>query len=528
MTIYQVFKPDWRRFIMFGLITIYFLVVNSSGFYMGGEEGIDKRSADITVIGYPYAYLKTSDTQGTHFYYRNFFKNLVIAYFAACLLIVFLSYSKAIFWGRDYKAKTLYISIAINSFIAVLVLLKVYGGDYLTEAALKEDKQSMELLLTFGVNPDSLNSEGKLSPLIVAAQKNNVPMAKMLLQNGANLEQRNLDGNTALHEAVKANAYAMVEYLIKKKASVNARNYKKSLPIHLVHNYKMAKLLVRNKSNLTFRNDDGYPPIFFAPDEKTLHLYRRNGASLDMSAEDGRTLMDVTNNPSIISYLVSQGAAVNRRNRKGDTPLHKLMRHKQRKSREVKRLIRTLVKKGASVDIRDSHGYSALHYAIKNCDISFGQLFLNKSNEAKRQLARKKLSGQLNRMAIRYSWCWDKIKLSYKAPSQKKIKKASQVSTVSDKSKGPKKGLRSNAAAHGKKPLTIHNTATLRGKKGGSTTTDAKADQTSVKPANKVSQQSTNNAAIKNQVNGKSEKSKQNKLPEVIDLNASQREAVSK
>jgi len=460
MKLFQYFKPNLTRVIVFIIIAIYFSAVKSVGFYQENNAQNNLKSTGmITVIGYPYAYFKTSKTGTSSFSIRKVSKNLVFYYLLTCILLAFLNFTQHIFLNTTKQSKIFYSSILINSVIGVAVLLKVFGGDLLTDAALKSNKKSMELLLSLGVDPNSLTSNGKLTPLMVAAKKNNSLMAQLLLEpkNAADADLRNLTGSTPLHEAVKSNSIAVVKVLLASGADVNSRDFSKSLPIHYVKKYEMAQLLVSNKANLTFRNKKGFPPIFFAPDEKTLNLFKRNGARLNVSIQDGSTLLDITKNPSIIRYLINNGAPINSRNSEGDTPLHKLMKYQSKKNRKARSLIKTLVKRGANVDLRDKHGFSALHYAIKKCDIKTGRLFINSSREAKKQM-RKKLRGKLKQMAIRNPACWDKIQLGYvkpkliniPKPSSEKLKtptihKKPPIKTLSPKPMGQTSAPKSNS-----------------------------------------------------------------------------------
>jgi len=419
MKFYHLLKPNTARVILFIALAAYFLSVKSVGFYTNQNESTLKTISTTTIVGYPYTYFKTAPQGNTYFSARNTGKNIVFYYLLSCLLIAFFQFTLSIYRNNNSRHKVFYTSILLNTVLGIALLLNVFGGDWLTDAAVKGDKKSMEFLITLGIDPNSMSSNGKLTALIVAAQKNNPQIAKLLIDAGVDLNTRNILGKTPLHEAVNANSTEIVSILLAGGADVNSRDYTKSLPIHYIKKYEIAKILVKNNANIIFRNNKGYPPIFFAPDEKTLNLFRRNGARLNVSIQDGSTLLDITNNPSIIKYLINQGAPINSRNAQGDTPLHKLIKYQKKKNKAAKLLIKILVKRGANVDGRDRRGYSALHYTIKKCDISTGRFLVNYSSEAKAQLKRKKLKGKLKKLAIRNPACWDKIQLGYKASTPK-------------------------------------------------------------------------------------------------------------
>lgn len=64
----------------------------------------------------------------------------------------------------------------------------------------------------------------KSSPLVVASMLGKVEMVRSLVNNGASIDSSNSLGDTSLLEACFEGNYAVVEFLVQKRASVNKAN----------------------------------------------------------------------------------------------------------------------------------------------------------------------------------------------------------------------------------------------------------------------------------------------------------------
>ena len=72
------------------------------------------------------------------------------------------------------------------------------------------------------------------TPLHVAARVDHVEMAKLLLAHGANVNEKDTQGKTPLFAAARKGSREMVELLVAHGADINARNNDGWTPLHLV------------------------------------------------------------------------------------------------------------------------------------------------------------------------------------------------------------------------------------------------------------------------------------------------------
>ncbi len=98
------------------------------------------------------------------------------------------------------------------------------GGAALRQALLFEDDDMTDLLLKAGASANLVGGEEGERPLHLAAQEGFVHGARALLHHGADIEARNIDGETPLLVAVRMRRYDVVALLIERGAEVASRD----------------------------------------------------------------------------------------------------------------------------------------------------------------------------------------------------------------------------------------------------------------------------------------------------------------
>jgi len=120
----------------------------------------------------------------------------------------------------------------------------VVHGD-LFDAAKAGDTATIQGLLDQGANANSTNKQGE-TPLHAAASADQSQVAMLLIQKGANVNSTTIGGWTPLHTAARFGATKVVTLLISKGANVSAVNADGRTPEALasaVNNVRMASLL---------------------------------------------------------------------------------------------------------------------------------------------------------------------------------------------------------------------------------------------------------------------------------------------
>lgn len=91
--------------------------------------------------------------------------------------------------------------------------------------------------------------------------KGNERIAKLLIENGANVNGKTIDGKTPIQKATEKNRDKIVSLLIRHGANVNAvYNSQNRTALHLAsrNNYdKIVDLLIKNRASINYQNKFG-------------------------------------------------------------------------------------------------------------------------------------------------------------------------------------------------------------------------------------------------------------------------------
>lgn len=118
----------------------------------------------------------------------------------------------------------------------------------------------------------SLNSYMKtptayITTLNLAVANDRPDIAKSLLENGADVNERNASGFTPLHLAITKNNPDMVSLLVENGANVNEEQRYGDTPLHLANRKKpeISKLLLAKGADMTSTNRFGDTPLDINP-----------------------------------------------------------------------------------------------------------------------------------------------------------------------------------------------------------------------------------------------------------------------
>ncbi|CAL1537868.1 unnamed protein product [Lymnaea stagnalis] len=162
-------------------------------------------------------------------------------------------------------------------------------------------QEIMSILLKYGSNINSSNDDGRTALMVGSEIEGTLGILKLLVDNGADINLRDTDGNAALHRAVHSGRTENVKLLLESGADVNLRDAIGSTPLH----YAMESCGA----------------------SESLNILLEHGADVNAQDNQGNTPLMILSNicffstENVIRTLVKAGSSVNQRNKSGMTVL---------------------------------------------------------------------------------------------------------------------------------------------------------------------------------------------------------------
>lgn len=241
------------------------------------------------------------------------------------------------------KTKTSTITMPLLSIPNELLLLI---AQYLNPKDLNsfiQTNRHLSFLLANMLHRLAVQDKIGLAALLWAASKGHEPLVRLVLEQGARVDERDGEGHTALHRAASEGHENIVRLLLEKGADLYARTNDESTVLHWAVSSRsdtVARLVLMSglRAEINFQSFEG------ADDS---HLYR--GTALHWAAIGGYEAM--------AKILLEEGADTSLRDNTGKTALiwaadfgHEAV-------------CRVLLEKGADIDARDEYGFTALDRA---------------------------------------------------------------------------------------------------------------------------------------------------------------------
>jgi ankyrin repeat protein len=274
-----------------------------------------------------------------------------------------------------------------------------HGHTPLHAASHNGDPSIVALLLQHGADVNAVGEDGR-QPLTVAtvphthfrcarshvrtgSRPNFLETLRILLRHGAEIEAKEANGRTALHEAVKAGHCDAVDLLASHGADVNTEEVRGHRPLHTVSLYngklEMAKLLVRLGSDVAALSHDGRNPLWMsrsARDKRELtEFLLAQGAKFVKDKIGNTPLHDAVGLrcAAVAELMLDHGADINASNKESVTPIHR--------AAEVDRddkTVKLLIERGADVSVENCRGETALGIGIMIQPLEVIELLLKK------------------------------------------------------------------------------------------------------------------------------------------------------
>lgn len=209
--------------------------------------------------------------------------------------------------------------------------------------------------------------ERKTAPLFDAIRSGQYDLFQRLLNEEADINAQDADGDTALHVAIRSGAHEAISDLLNRGSDVNVKNSKGETPFQLALSRRyhvITKLLECGAEDVTGVNADGETALHVLCDYSVRVIRGFLEKGVDANAQDGRgdTVLHLVarrrrDAAHVIELLMEFGARVRLVNMEGRNVLHEAA------SNNSVKLVAFLREKGCSVGDMDYEGNTALHLA---------------------------------------------------------------------------------------------------------------------------------------------------------------------
>lgn len=294
---------------------------------------------------------------------------------------------------KKADGKKLLFAVEMSKFVKVKLLLdrksivnyiSEDGESALSLALSYNNIEMINLLLKYKPGLDNYKFESKIEPLIwMAIKKRNYKILELLINNGANINLRNLDGETILHSLVKLEKDQLVEKVLKKHINISIKdnNGTTALEIAVTNKDKsLIELINRHKNLVSLKKEEklekistlseeidswGDTKLMNAIDDKNFKKIKHllmNGADINFSSMKGRTPLIraiFSKNIEILKLILSYNPIVNSNTKPHlSEPIWVAMDFTEYK------MVEMLIDAGAEVNVRNHLGNTILHTAV--------------------------------------------------------------------------------------------------------------------------------------------------------------------
>ena len=204
---------------------------------------------------------------------------------------------------------------AENTAIASETIAPSRDGDLLIWAIENNDEAKVEELLSKKINPNSRGFKNKyMSPLKLAASKNNKNIVDSLIKHGANVREKGV-------VSFSLGSLEVLKLLIAHGADVNDNNFNWSSPIHNAISLELlesADFLIKNGANINDQNNlSKRTPLQNAAQygkESSVKWLLEHGANVNLTDSSGQSVITIgasyKANARILKMLMDYGATL--------------------------------------------------------------------------------------------------------------------------------------------------------------------------------------------------------------------------
>ncbi|XP_044178516.1 transient receptor potential cation channel subfamily A member 1 homolog [Acropora millepora] len=214
-----------------------------------------------------------------------------------------------------------------------------YGSTPLHCAVTCSDGKVVKALLDAGADLRA-KDHVKRTPIHLACIEGNIDVMQVLLEHVENsengydisemLEDKNGEGETALHVAVKGGCQEIVKLCLHKGAKVRARRGNSAHPLHIaaIHGHvEIAACLIEHNANFEERNALRETPLHIAAGcnkTRMVEFLLDKGADIECQDKDRYTPLLIaafSGHPAVVELLLKRGANLKAKSKEGETAI---------------------------------------------------------------------------------------------------------------------------------------------------------------------------------------------------------------
>lgn len=201
-------------------------------------------------------------------------------------------------------------------------------------AAQKEDVIYLEILRMRGANLNEKENYQGTTPLMAACAINpNPAVIDYLVKNGADINERGLQGKDALLYSANNPNPKIALFLIKElKANIHTKNREGSnllMEAIKANSFELVESLIKLGIDVNEKDNYGNPAIaisaYYSPSIEIFELLLKNGADINFKTDKNENLFIIAarnnSNEKIIEYFLNKGFSINYATSDGETPL---------------------------------------------------------------------------------------------------------------------------------------------------------------------------------------------------------------
>ncbi|XP_038073245.1 protein phosphatase 1 regulatory subunit 12B-like isoform X6 [Patiria miniata] len=195
---------------------------------------------------------------------------------------------------------------------------------------------------------------------LAACASGDTDEVKKMLGKGTDINYANVDGLTALHQAVIDEKLEMVEFLVENGADIEAQDNEGWTPLHAAAScgfMDIAQFLIDNGANVAAVNNEGEIPLDLAEEEEMEEFLQNIIEKLGLDVENARNEEEQRMLTDANQWLNTKNIKEKRHPKSGATALHVAS------AKGYIKVMSILIQAGSNVDEIDNDGWTSLHAA---------------------------------------------------------------------------------------------------------------------------------------------------------------------